>query len=70
MSDRLREAPAGTIAPAIGGGRWKKTDQGWWKWDGCGGTGGTYPRPGADWNGELIAPQPPVPVPADREGGR
>jgi hypothetical protein len=48
----LANAPIGTIAPSISGGHWTRVDRGW-KW--C--TGATFPRPGGDWNGELIAPQ-------------
>lgn len=49
----LENAPMGTKAPAIGGGHWVRVEQGW-KW--C--TGSTFPRPGGDWNGKLIAPAP------------
>lgn len=47
----LENAPIGTKAPATMGGAWTRTELGW-KWDG----GSTFPRPGGDWNGELIAP--------------
>jgi|ERR1035437_944130 hypothetical protein len=46
----LKTAPIGTLAPAIMGGAWVKTDHGWK----CNNTGGTFPRPGGDWNGKLI----------------
>jgi hypothetical protein len=55
MSDRLHDAPVGTRAPAIMGGRWYKTEQGW-KWNGPNGSGSTFPRPGGDWDGRLIYP--------------
>lgn len=52
----LRSAPIGTLAPAIMGGAWLKTDGGW-QWNGhCRCPGSTFPRPGGDWNGELILP--------------
>lgn len=47
----LENAPIGTKAPAISGGNWVRTERGW-TW--C--TGSTFPRPGGDWNGQLIAP--------------
>lgn len=50
----LKNAPIGTIAPAIGGGSWCIGSG--WKWNGPGGAGSTFPRPGGDWNGNLIAP--------------
>ena len=53
----LKNAPVGTLAKAIGGGRWYKTEQGW-KWNGPDGTGGTFPRPGGDWIGTLVYPYP------------
>ena len=53
--ERLKNAPVGTLAPASGGGQWYKTDRGW-KWNGPDGTGGTFPRPGGDWDGTLIYP--------------
>ncbi|MEN2425966.1 hypothetical protein AA0N74_07990 [Chromobacterium vaccinii] len=53
----IENAPIGTKAPAIMGGYWYRTDRGW-KWNGPEGSGGTFPRPGGDWNGDLIAPQP------------
>lgn len=56
MTDRLHNAPIGTKAPAIGGGRWYRTDRGW-KWNGPDGSGSTFPRPGADWTGDLIYPE-------------
>jgi len=49
---KLKNAPIGTKAPSINGGHWVKVERGW-KW--C--TGSTFPRPGGDWNGELIYPQ-------------
>jgi len=51
----IENAPIGTTAPAIMGGRWYKTQLGW-KWNGPDGSGGTFPRPGGDWNGKLIEP--------------
>ena len=56
MSDRLRDAPIGTKAPAISGGWWCKMPGGGWKWNGPDGTGGTFPGPGADWTSELRPP--------------
>ncbi len=53
----LETAPPGTKAPSFGGGAWMKTERGW-QWNG--GTrspGSTFPRPGGDWDGRLIAPQ-------------
>ena len=47
----IDNAPLGTKAPDIYGGHWVKTKHGW-KWH----TGDTFPRPGGDWTGELIAP--------------
>lgn len=47
----LGNAPLGTKAPGFGGGYWVRTEQGW-KW--C--AGSTFPRPGGDWTGDLIAP--------------
>ena len=49
--ERCKAAPLGTKAPAIGGGYWTKTENGW-KWR----NGATFPCPGGDWNGELIEP--------------
>lgn len=54
--DRLRDAPTGTRAPAIGGGAWCKVAHGW-KWNGPNGGGGTFPRPGGDWTGKLVLEQ-------------
>lgn len=51
----VSNAPCGTIAPAIGGGHWFRTERGW-KWNGPDGCGSTFPRPGGDWNGHLIRP--------------
>lgn len=52
MADtRLANAPIGTMAPACTGGYWVRVERGW-QW--C--TGSTFPRPGGDWTGELIAP--------------
>lgn len=48
----LENAPLGTKAPAFNGGHWERVEHGW-KW--C--TGSTFPRPGGDWNGNLIAPE-------------
>jgi hypothetical protein len=50
-SDRLRSAPIGTRAPSFIGGWWTKTEYGW-----NSNGGSTFPRPGGDWTGELIAP--------------
>lgn len=50
-------APIGTLAPAIMGGHWYRTEHGW-KWNGHDGDGGTFPCPGGDWDGNLIAPKP------------
>lgn len=47
------EYPVGTRAPAIGGGHWHKTLNGW-KWNGPFGSGGTFPTPGGDNNGTVI----------------
>jgi hypothetical protein len=52
----LENAPIGTKAPAIGGGYWVRTHVGWtWPSDDKG-NGSTFPRPGADWTGELRRP--------------
>ena len=51
----LENAPIGTRAPAFGGGAWVKTKHGW-RWND---NASTFPRPGGDWNGELIAPKQP-----------
>lgn len=53
----LGEAPVGTLAPSIHGGAWCKTAYGW-QWNGHRktGKGSTFPRPGADWNGQLLTP--------------
>lgn len=48
--------PLGTKAPAIMGGWWLKMATGW-KWNGPGGNGGTFPRPGGDWDGHVILPE-------------
>lgn len=53
-SDRLKNAPIGTKAPAIDGGHWIKV-KGGWKWFAP--RGGVYPRSGADWDGNLIYPE-------------
>lgn len=53
----IDNAPVGTLAPAIGGGRWYRTEHGW-KWNGPDGYGGIFPRPGGDWTGKLIPPNP------------
>jgi hypothetical protein len=53
-SDRpLKDYHVGTKAKADGGGHWTKTSLGW-KW---GLNGGTFPRPGGDWSGEVCLPQ-------------
>jgi len=57
----LENAPIGTKAPAINGGHWERVEHGW-KW--C--TGSTFPRPGGDWTGELIAPEAASATDADR----
>lgn len=66
----LDNAPIGTKAPAIMGGHWCRMERGW-KWGGPDGVGGTFPRPGGDWNGRLIAPSASAPaagsVPSDEE---
>ena len=49
----LDNAPNGTKAPAIGGGHWERVDRGW-RWI----RGSTFPRPGGDWDGRLIPPEP------------
>ncbi|WP_158534264.1 hypothetical protein [Paracidovorax avenae] len=51
----LETAPLGTKAPSAEGGAWCKTAKGW-KWNGPGGHGSTFPRPGADWDGRLLPP--------------
>lgn len=48
------EYPVGTVAKAIMGGGWYKTERGW-KWNGPNGSGGTFPTPGGDWF-ELVIP--------------
>lgn len=55
-ADRLKRAPRGTKAPAIGGGWWFKTERGW-KWNGPDGSGSTFPQPGGDWNLKLLYPR-------------
>jgi hypothetical protein len=45
--------PTGSIATAIMGGHWYRTDGGW-KWNGPNGRGGTFPRPGGDWHSVFI----------------
>lgn len=52
----VENAPLGTKAPATIGGHWCRVPGGW-KWNGPGGNGGTFPRPGGDWNGQLILPE-------------
>lgn len=49
------EYPVGTIAPAIMGGGWFRTEHGW-KWNGPDGCGGTFPTPGGDADGTVILP--------------
>jgi hypothetical protein len=61
VSDRTRDpsdptVPLGTRAPAIMGGAWCRVERGW-KWNGPDGNGGTFPRPGGDWNGRLLTPE-------------
>lgn len=53
-NDKLAQAPLGTRAPALMGGAWCKVERGW-KWNGPDGNGGTFPRPGGDWDGRLRA---------------
>lgn len=50
----LENAPIGTIAPAIYGGHWTRTERGW-EWAA---SGSTFPRPGGDWTGALFAVPP------------
>lgn len=52
----LDEAPLGTRAPCVMGGAWCKVQLGW-KWNGPGGSGGTFPRPGGSWVGRLMSPE-------------
>jgi hypothetical protein len=52
----IGDYPLGTKAPAIDGGHWYRNERGW-KWNGPAGTGGTFPRPGGDWNGMVILPE-------------
>lgn len=61
----LETAPVGTTARSINGGHWFKTERGW-KWPG----GSTFPRPGGDWHGELIAPAAPQPQAAQSADSR
>lgn len=56
----LENAPLGTKAPSIGGGAWCKTARGW-KWNGPGGYGSTFPRPGSEWDGRLLVPLADLP---------
>lgn len=49
----LAAAPLGTRAPACMGGAWCRVERGW-KWNGPEGSGGTFPRPGGDWDGRLL----------------
>lgn len=49
----LDNAPLGTKAPSITGGWWVRVEQGWKWW-----IGSTFPRPGGDWDGRLIPPEP------------
>lgn len=51
----LAIAPLGTRAPAFNGGAWCKVESGW-KWNGPDGNGSIFPRPGGDWNGDLVLP--------------
>lgn len=51
----LHSLPVGTKAMSIGGGHWFRTEQGW-KWNGPEGNGGTFPRPGGDWSGDVVLP--------------
>ena len=56
-AERIEAATIGTKAPAVMGGWWCKLELGW-KWNGPNGNGGTFPRPGGDWTGHLIPPEP------------
>lgn len=56
LGQKLTDALPGSKAPAIMGGWWWKTNDGQWKWNGPGGSGGTFPRPGGDWDGRIIPP--------------
>lgn len=56
MKVTVENAPIGTKAPCIMGGHWYRTEHGW-KWNGPHGSGGTFPRPGGDWNGDLELPE-------------
>lgn len=60
-NEELRSQPIGTRAPSIMGGAWCRNERGW-KWNGPTGNGGTYPRPGGNWDGRLLPPENP---PAD-----
>lgn len=60
-ANRIDSAPIGTKAPAILGGWWGKVENGW-KWNGPDGNGGTFPRPGGDWDGRLLMPAPLNPI--------
>lgn len=59
VSKSWSEYPIGTIAPAITGGHWFKTEYGW-KWNGPHGSGGTFPTPGGDARGTVILPGLPA----------
>lgn len=69
----LSTAAVGSKAPAIGGGHWYRAEYGW-KWNGPDGCGSTFPRPGGDWDGRLIAPAedsaPTRPQPVDAPPAR
>lgn len=49
----LENALLGTKAPSVMGGYWIRVERGW-RW--C--TDDIFPRPGGDWTGELIPPDP------------
>lgn len=56
LDQKTREALPGSKAPAIMGGWWWKMKNGLWKWNGPDGSGSSFPRPGADWDGRIIPP--------------
>lgn len=56
----LDNAPVGTVAPAVMGGHWYRTEHGW-KWNGPDGSGSTFERPGGDWTGRLYVGENSIP---------
>lgn len=50
-----KDYPVGTLAKAIMGGHWYKTERGW-KWNGPSGSGGVFPTPGGDASGMVSVP--------------